>query len=154
MSDTIIKVEGLGKKYIINHEGQEKYTALRDVISRKAKGFLKKDIDPGELKYALKSVMQSGYYYSTQTAGRIANLFRNNIRDSAKLENAMLDDKEVQFLRLVCTDLTYKEIAQNMSLTPRTVDAMRDHLFFKLDVKSRVGLAMVAIKNGVVNFSS
>lgn len=43
MSDTIIKVEGLGKKYIIKHEGQEKYTALRDVISRKAKALLKNE---------------------------------------------------------------------------------------------------------------
>ena len=37
MSETIIKVEGLGKKYIISHEGKESYTALRDVISRTAK---------------------------------------------------------------------------------------------------------------------
>ena len=64
----------------------------------------------------------------------------------------MLEEKEVEFLKLACTDLTYKEIAQNMKLTPRTVDALRDHLFLKLDVRSRVGLAMVAIRNGVVNF--
>ncbi|HOZ70697.1 MAG TPA: ABC transporter ATP-binding protein [Chitinophagaceae bacterium] len=37
MSEPIIKVEGLGKKYIISHEQRESYTALRDVISRKAK---------------------------------------------------------------------------------------------------------------------
>jgi two-component system, NarL family, invasion response regulator UvrY len=37
-----------------------------------------------------------------------------------------------------------------MRLNPRSVDTLRDQLFFKLDVKSRVGLAMVAIKNGVV----
>jgi lipopolysaccharide transport system ATP-binding protein len=42
MSDTIIKVEGLSKKYIISHEGKEYYTAIRDVITRRAKGMLKK----------------------------------------------------------------------------------------------------------------
>ncbi|MGC4035941.1 MAG: polysaccharide ABC transporter ATP-binding protein [Chitinophagaceae bacterium] len=42
MDDAIIKVEGLGKKYIISHEGRENYTALRDVISRKTKNLLKK----------------------------------------------------------------------------------------------------------------
>jgi DNA-binding CsgD family transcriptional regulator len=46
--------------------------------------------------------------------------------------------------------MTYKEVAQMMGLTPRTVDVLRDTLFIKLDVKSRVGLAMVALKNGVV----
>jgi len=40
MIDSVIKVEGLGKKYSISHEGRESYTALRDVISRKAKRIL------------------------------------------------------------------------------------------------------------------
>ena len=115
------------------------------------KGFLKKDVEPQELKFAINAVMQSGYYYSTQTAGRLANLFRNSARDNIRLQNAMLTDKEAEFLKYACTDMTYKEIAQEMSLTPRSVDALRDQLFIKLDVKSRVGLAMVAIRNGVVN---
>ncbi len=115
------------------------------------KGFLRKDIEPSELKFAIHSVITSGYYYSTQTAGRLANLFRSNAKDNLRLKNAMLDDTEINFLKLACTDLTYKEIAQKMNLSPRSVDALRDHLFIKLDVKSRVGLAMVAIRNGVVS---
>jgi DNA-binding NarL/FixJ family response regulator len=118
------------------------------------KGFLKKDIEPSELKFAINSVIQSGYYYSTRTAGRLANLFRNNSKDNFQLQNAMLGDREIEFLKLVCTDMTYKEVAQNMNLTPRAVDALRDQLFFKLDVKSRVGLAMVAIRNGVVTLAN
>ncbi len=55
-------------------------------------------------------------------------------------------------LKLVSSDLTYKEIAQKINLSPRAVDNMRDNLFEKLSVKSRVGLAMYAIKHGVVNF--
>jgi two-component system invasion response regulator UvrY len=118
------------------------------------KGFLKKDIGPSELKFAINSVMNAGYYYSTQTAGRLANLFRNNSKDNPRLQGSMLNDHEIRFLRLACTDLTYKEIAQNIGYSPRAVDALRDHLFMKLDVKSRVGLAMVAIKNGIVTLSS
>jgi two-component system, NarL family, invasion response regulator UvrY len=64
----------------------------------------------------------------------------------------MLSDQELQFLKLACSDLTYKEIAQQMGLNPRSVDALRDQLFTKLDVKSRVGLAMVAIRHGIVTF--
>jgi len=99
-------------------------------------------------------VMQSGYYYSTQTAGRLANLFRNNAKDNLRLKHAMLEDNEIGFLRMACSDLTYKEIAQKMRLTPRSVDALRDQLFMKLDVRSRVGLAMVAIRNGVVSLTT
>ena len=59
MSDSIIRAEGLGKKYIISHEGRESYTALRDVITRKARKLLTK---PNAVKrskeefWALKNV--------------------------------------------------------------------------------------------------
>ena len=68
------------------------------------------------------------------------------------LHKAMLSEQEVEFLKYACSDLTYKEVAQRMGLNPRTVDTLRDQLFTKLDVKSRVGLAMVAIRHGVVTF--
>jgi two-component system, NarL family, invasion response regulator UvrY len=114
------------------------------------RGFLKKDIEPSELKFALQSVLRSGYYYSTNTAGRLANLFRSTASENLRLQNSTLTEHEIEFLRMACSDMTYKEIAEKMRLTPRSVDALRDHLFIKLDVKSRVGLAMVALKNGVV----
>jgi two-component system, NarL family, invasion response regulator UvrY len=115
-----------------------------------AKGFLKKDVHPSELKFALHSVMEAGYYYSTNTAGKLANLFRNATRDNNKIHQAMLTEQEISFLKHACSDMTYKAIAQEMGLTPRSVDVLRDSLFVKLDVKSRVGLAMVALRNGVV----
>ena len=63
----------------------------------------------------------------------------------------MLTEIEIKFLQLSCSELTYKEIAQEMKLNPRGVDNLRDNLFTKLDVKSRVGLAMYAIRHGLVN---
>src|SRR5687768_14602111 len=59
MSDSIIKVEGLGKKYIIAHEQVGGYTALRDVISKKAQDLLIKkgdDLPAKEEFWALKDV--------------------------------------------------------------------------------------------------
>lgn len=115
-------------------------------------GFLKKDIHPSELKFAIQSVVHSGYYYSNHSTGRLMNLFRNNPDGSMGLQKAILSELEIQFLKFACSDLTYKEIAQKMELNPRSVDTLRDQLFVKLDVKSRVGLAMVAIKQGIVTF--
>lgn len=116
------------------------------------KGFLKKDIHPEELKFAIHSVMRSGFYYSHTTSDKLANLFRKQQDNTILLEKALLNDSEIHFLKLVSSDLTYKEIAQKINLSPRAVDNMRDNLFEKLSVKSRVGLAMYAIKHGVVNF--
>ena len=62
-----------------------------------------------------------------------------------------LNDRETDFLKYACTEMTYKEIADKMFVSPRTIDGYRDALFEKLHVKTRVGLVMYAIKNGVVN---
>jgi DNA-binding NarL/FixJ family response regulator len=113
-------------------------------------GFLKKDIHPAELKNALLNVASGEYYYSSHTTGKIASLFRKTPDKPSSLEKALLNDAEIAFLKLASTDMTYKEIAQAMKLTPRNIDAFRDSLFDKLDVKSRVGLAIYAVKNGII----
>ena len=115
------------------------------------KGFLKKDIHPKELQYAVHSVMENGYYYSHNATGKLLNLFRNSAETSSVLNKNMLTETDIRFLQLSCSEMTYKEIAQEMKLNPRGVDNLRDHLFAKLEVKSRVGLAMYAIRHGLVN---
>ncbi len=125
--------------------------SLIRLLQTGVKGFLKKDVHPSELKFAIQSVMQSGFYYSNHSTGKLVNLFRNN-QGNAALQNVLLSDQEIRFLKFACTDLTYKEIARQMGLNPRSIDTLRDHLFVKLDVKSRVGLAMIAIRHGIVTF--
>ncbi len=124
--------------------------ALIRLLQLGVKGFLKKDIHPAELELAIRSVLQYGFYYSQQVSGKMANLFRSNNNGSMVLEGAMLSAPEFTFLKLAASDLTYKEIAMEMNLNPRAIDGLRDHLFEKLEVKSRVGLAMYAIRQGIV----
>lgn len=123
-------------------------TTMIRLLQAGAKGFLKKDIHPSELKFAIQSVMQYGYYYSHTTTGKLVNLFRGN--GDAYIQKNMLNSEEIEFLKYAATDLTYKEIARKMGLNPRSVDNLRDHLFEKLDVKSRVGLAIYALRHGII----
>jgi two-component system, NarL family, invasion response regulator UvrY len=116
------------------------------------KGFMKKDIHPTELLHAIHAVMDNGYYYSAHTSSKLAGLFRENLNKLAPLQKIMLDEQEVKFLRLVCTEMTYKEIAREMGMNPRSIDGIRDMLFHRLDAKSRIGLAMYAIRHGLVTF--
>lgn len=115
------------------------------------KGFLRKDTDMNELRFAINNVVRSGYYYNNNTTGRLINLFRRSKEHSA-LMKSMLTETEIKFLRWTCTDLTYKEIATEMGLNVRAVDNLRDNLFGKLDVKNRVGLVMYSIKHGIQTF--
>lgn len=126
--------------------------ALVKLLKAGVKGFLKKDVHPSELKFAIQSVVQSGYYYSNRTTGKLINLFRVGPDNEMALQKKVLSEQEQEFLKLSCSDLTYKEIAMTMGLSPRTVDNLRDLLFEKLKVKSRVGLAMYAMKNGIERF--
>jgi len=122
--------------------------ALIRLLQAGVHGFLKKDIHPAELKTTLLTVASGEYYYSNHTTVKIASLFRKQ----TTLEKLILNETEIEFLKLASTDMTYKEIAHAMHMTPRHIDSYRDSLFTKLDVKSRVGLAIYAVKNGIVTF--
>ncbi len=111
------------------------------MLKNGAKGYILKDISPAELKIALHSVIHKGFYYSEMVTGQAMHHFLG------------LNDRETAFLKLVCTEFTYKEIADQMCLSPRTIDGYRDSLFEKLKVKTRVGLVLYAIRNGIVQIS-
>ena len=126
--------------------------ALIRLLQVGVRGFLKKDVHPAELKAAILSVAENGYYYSNDTTGKLASFFHKSHSSQTSIEKALLSSSEIEFLKLASTDMTYKEIARNMQITPRAIDGYRDTLFAKLDVKSRVGLAIYAVKNGIVTF--
>ena len=126
--------------------------ALIRLLQVGVRGFLKKDIHPFELKAALESVAKDGYYYSHTTTGKLASLFQKNHQNKSNIDRSILSELDIEFLKMASTDMTYKEIAHKMKITPRAIDGYRDSLFDKLEVKSRVGLAIYAVKNGIVTF--
>lgn len=107
-----------------------------------AKGYLVKGCEPWELKEAIKSVYEKGFYNGDVMSRTLIS--RVNTKDQF-----ILKDFEIEFLNLCCSEMTYKEIAAEMSLSPRTIDGYRDRLFEKLNVKSRTGLVLYAIRTGI-----
>jgi DNA-binding NarL/FixJ family response regulator len=125
--------------------------AIIRMIKNGAVGYILKDAEPGDLRRALNEIAQKGYYHSELVTSHLVKMVRQGINDGDdKLHAQSLKDKDIEFLKLVCTELTYKEIADKMYLSPRTIDGYRDALFEKLNVRTRVGLVMYAIKNGIV----
>jgi len=116
-----------------------------------AKGYILKDSDPAELKLAIHSLLLKGFYHSELVTGKLIHTINHlDEPENSSVKNVLaLNDREVEFLKLACTEMTYKEIAEQMCLSPRTIDGYRDTLFEKLNLKSRVGLVFFAIKNGV-----
>lgn len=127
-------------------------TSIIRMFRAGARGYILKDTDPLELQRALRSVMTKGYYYSEMITGTLIHSI-NKLDDNNNNDNGLIElsAKEITFLKLVCTELTYKEIAEKMFLSPRTIDGYRDALFEKLNIKTRVGLVLYAIKNRIVS---
>ena len=115
-----------------------------------AKGYLLKNTDHEELKKALDSVMNKNVYLSEYVSDKLVSGLHKDA-DKEESKPVLLNEKEKEFLRWTCTELSYKEIAEKMFLSPRTIDDYRQTLFGKLKVHSRVGLVMYTIKNGIVD---
>lgn len=115
-----------------------------------ASGYILKDADPADLKTALTDVVRKGFYYSDLVSG---TLIQNMHKENTHKELAKLNERELEFLKLVCSELTYKEIADIMCVATRTVDGYREALFEKLHIKSRTGLVLYAIKHHIISVS-
>lgn len=117
-----------------------------------AKGYLLKDTEVDELKKAMEEVMNKGLYINEILYKNIVHSINTSPEETEELEQRVameLTDREKEFLRWLCTDKSYKEIASEMYLSPRTVDGYRDSLFEKLNVASRVGLVLFAVRNEI-----
>ena len=126
-------------------------TSIIRMLKCGAKGYILKDAEPAELRAAIDAVVSKGFYYSDLVSGKLMHAINKMDDESGDLKSlAPLNDRETDFLKYSCTELTYKEIADKMFVSPRTIDGYRDALFEKLHVKTRVGLVMYAIRNGIV----
>lgn len=116
-----------------------------------AKGYLLKNCRPQELKQALNAVITKGYYFNDMVSSRLISSINKmgDVQYGQKIKGD-LSERERQFLRHLCTDRTYKEIADIMCVSPRTVDSYRDNLLEKLNAKSRIGLVLYAIKHNLM----
>jgi two-component system, NarL family, invasion response regulator UvrY len=113
-----------------------------------AKGYITKNADPEELKQALDSVYRKNFYLSDYISGKVISGLN---KDVDKLEEPLLlNEKEKEFLQLLCSELTYREIAVQMAISPRTAEDYRHTLFDKMNVKTRIGVVLYAIRHEMV----
>ncbi|MBL4745592.1 MAG: response regulator transcription factor [Flavobacteriaceae bacterium] len=121
-------------------------TTIISMLRAGAKGYLLKDIHPKILRQGINDVIEKGIYYTERVTNSILNTYKPDNGASAVL----LKPRELEFLKLACTDKTYKEIASDMCLSPKTIDGYREALFAKLEVRNRIGLVLYGIKEKLV----
>ncbi len=122
--------------------GDDEKSIIR-MIRAGVKGYLSKDIEPEELKKAINTVSSGVFHFNEALSGKLLNLVVTD--DSSKKD--LFNERELEFLKLCCSELTYKEIADRMFLSPKTIDGYRAALFERFEAKSRVGLVLLAVRN-------
>ena len=115
-----------------------------------ARGYILKDSKPAVFKQALDNIRDSGFFMNELVSNKMLNYVRHEETNGKELSAiSLLTEKELAFLKYACSEMTYKEIATSMQVSPRTVEGYRDELLKKLNLQSRVGLVLFAIKNGL-----
>lgn len=129
------------KVMALSMQSEEK--SVIKMVSNGATGYLLKNAHPIELENALTKLTDNGFFYPDWASKIIFSSLNKGKENEIKIS-----DREKEFLKYTVTELNYKEIADKMFCSPRTVESYRDQLCEKLELKTRVGLAVFAIKNG------
>ncbi|NML69822.1 response regulator transcription factor [Chryseobacterium sp. RP-3-3] len=131
------------KVIALTMEDDEK--VLIKMLKAGAKGYLLKDMQPSILFQAIDTVFDKGSFYTDFVAQKLLKVKTEDIKTASLLSE--LKEREKEFIKWACSELTYKEIADKMFLSPKTIDGYRDSVFTKLEIKNRVGLVLFALKH-------
>lgn len=107
-------------------------------------------MDFAELEKALLEIYERGYYNADAIN---INHRRLLVKAMAKVE-MKISEREKQFLQLACSDMGYKQIADRMHLSERTIDGYRESLFEKLNVHTRVGMVLEGLQRGLISLNN
>ncbi|MBW8684356.1 response regulator transcription factor [Chitinophaga rhizophila] len=126
----------------------ESENAILRMLRLGVKGYLSKDIEVEDMNRALEAIASNGFYYSEIATEVLNQNLMGNVKTNPS--SLYLSENEREFLKLATTEMTYQQIADKMNLSPKTIDGYREALFQKLNVKTRVTMALYAVKHGIV----
>ncbi len=120
---------------------EDEYTILK-MLRAGARGYLMKDTKKEILEEALSEVVKNGQYYTNTISQILMDSLENKV-------NTELKEKEIEFIKLACTEMSYREIAETMCCSYKTVENYREAIRKKTGIKNRVGLVLFAIQHNL-----
>lgn len=146
--DTLLKIKQISREIkVVFLSMYSSPIIIQKILQAGADGYITKDEQPNELLTAINDVYNGCTYYPCVLIDNTQKYIQqNNVADLS------ITQREFQFLTFCGTEMSYKEIAEKMYVSPRTVESYRNNLFRKLQIKTRVGLAMYAIKAGIAAY--
>ena len=128
----------------IHPEEQYAVRALRSGAS----GYLTKESAPDELVAAIRKVSMGGRYVSSSLAERLAFDLE---KSGEQLPHQTLSNREYQVMCMIASGKTITEIAEELSLSDKTISTYRSRVLEKMEMKNNAELTYYAIKNKMVD---
>ena len=148
--DTLLQIRKMAPDSLLL--GNDLDALLAEKLSKAgANGFLSRLSDLSDVAAAIRTVMEQGYFYSASSGQKeLESVFRPVSVNASSLQTA-LTEKEVTVLRLICQEQSTRDIASSLSLSPRTIESIRDRI--KTGSRNLAGMALFALRYGLIRLS-
>lgn len=117
------------------------------VLKAGAGGYMTKESAPEELAKAIRKILAGGRYVSPALAEKLA---LGVTKDLTCMPHETLSDREYEVMSWIASGKTVKEIAEELSLSAKTISTYRARVLEKLSVKNSAEIVQYAIRNGLV----
>ncbi|MEN8119737.1 MAG: response regulator transcription factor [Bacteroidota bacterium] len=114
-------------------------------------GFLSKDTPKDEFLEAIRSVQNGEKYFGDAISNIVYKGYINTIKGKQPKDKKSLTSRELEVLKLISEGLTYKEIAEKLFISARTVETHRNNILEKLNLNNNIELVKYAIKHKIVD---
>jgi DNA-binding NarL/FixJ family response regulator len=155
LMDGIETTQYIKKKYpeikvlIVTMYDDDKF--IIHLMENGANGYLIKNAEPEEIIKAVYSVVENGYYFNdVVNKALLKKLFVKGHMKPTFNNNIEFTERELEVLTLICEEKTAAEIGQQIFLSPRSVEGIRQRLIEKVGVRNTAGLVLFAVKQGIV----
>lgn len=133
----------------------DEHRFITKMLQSGARGYILKNTGKDELITAVHKLIGGESYFSSEVSNIMMSRFMNNKSESSKDSfaniNVSLTKRETEIIRMIANEMTNSEIAEELGISPRTVDTHRRNLLQKLDVKNTAGLVRYALHNNIIS---
>ena len=123
---------------------------VANMIDVGAVSYLVKNATPQELLKTINEVSEKGFYYTDYVIKIIQADVLNSKKTKSTLDTTFLTAREIEVLKLICSQKSTVEIADALFISPRTVEGHRNNLLLKTESRNIAGLVVYAVQNKIM----
>lgn len=124
---------------------QRRTGTMQRALAAKADAYVLKDTSPRAMREVVRSIAAGDVFADPRLAAMLLRRRSSRVRDVGDLSA-----RESEIVRLIADGLSNREIGNRLDLSEKTVKNHVSHILSKLDVTARSGIAIYALRNGLV----